>query len=190
MPTKPNTRLFLLRHAHSSWALPGQRDHQRPLDARGHAQAEELRALIAGRAFAFDRIVCSTATRAEATLDIVLGESLRGAGKCAERTNEPAEPQAPVVTPEICDGLYALGVDAYYEEARKGGTAILMIGHNPMIEAFALSLAGGGEDAALAALRRGLATCGMAIVDFAGPAGAIMPGAGHLAELIEPASRS
>ena len=33
-------RLILLRHAKSSWATPGQRDHERPLNPRGRSAAE------------------------------------------------------------------------------------------------------------------------------------------------------
>ena len=167
MPSAPTTRVFLLRHAHSSWALPGQRDHQRGLDSRGNREAARLAGFLARQDFRFDRIVCSTAARATATLDIVW----------PRRNGDPVEPS---------DDLYALETDAYFEVVAKGGRSILMVGHNPMIETFALSLAGSGEEDAVAAVRAGFPTCGLAILDFECPAAGIGPGSGHLARLVDP----
>lgn len=169
MPPEPTTRLFLLRHAHSSWALPGQRDHERGLDSRGDHEARRLAGFIASQDLHFDRIVCSTAKRASATLDIVWG-------------NRPGGD-----TIESSDDLYALETDAYYEVLAQGGESILMVGHNPMIETFALSLAGSAEELAMAALRAGFPTCGLAILDFDCAAARIGPGSGHLGRLVDPA---
>ncbi len=168
MPSAPTTRLFLLRHAHSSWALPGQRDHHRGLDSRGSEEARRLAGFVANEDFRFDRIVCSTATRATATLDIVL-------------SNRPGGDAV-----EFSDGLYALETEGYYEVLAKGGRSILMVGHNPMIETFSMSLAGTAEEAAMAAVRAGFPTCGLAILDFDCDAARIGPGNGHLARLVDP----
>lgn len=169
MPSKPTTRVFLLRHAHSSWALPGQRDHQRGLDDRGNREARRLAKFLAKQDFRFDRIVCSTAKRATATLEIVW----------------PHHPGVDAI--EASNDLYALETDAYYDELAKGGRSILMIGHNPMIETFCMSLAGSSEEAAMATLRAGFPTCGLAILDFECEAARIGPGSGHLAALVDPA---
>ena len=117
----------------------------------------------------FDRIVCSTATRASATLDIVW-PNYRG-----------------VDAVEFSDDLYALETDAYYALLAGGGKSILMVGHNPMIETFCMSLSGSAEEAAMAAVRAGFPTCGLAILDFACEAARIGPGSGHLASLVDPA---
>lgn len=169
MPCEPTTRLYLLRHAHSSWALPGQRDHQRGLDSRGNHEARRLAGFMASQDFRFDRIVCSTATRATATLEIVW------------------EDRPGIDAIESSDDLYALETDAYYEVLAQGGTSVLMVGHNPMIETFALSLAGSAEEIAMAAVRAGFPTCGLAIFDFDCDAEKIGPGSGHLARLVDPA---
>ena len=36
----PPTRIYLLRHAEAAWALPGQKDFDRPLSEKGYADAE------------------------------------------------------------------------------------------------------------------------------------------------------
>ena len=136
-------RLFVLRHAHSSWALPGQRDHQRALDDRGREDAKRLAETIRSEGIAIDCVQCSTATRAMETLEIVepaftsIGETIRS------------------------DDLYALGPEAYVDAmcTAPDARSVLIIGHNPMIEDFCLSLV--AEDSkAWFKLREGLPTCG------------------------------
>jgi len=66
-------RLFLIRHAKSSWVNPGLRDHDRPLSAKGARQLDLMRDEIHA-AGAFDGpVVCSTANRARLTLKGLLG---------------------------------------------------------------------------------------------------------------------
>jgi len=66
-------RLFLIRHAKSSWVNPGLSDHDRPLNARGARQLDLMRDEIHA-AGAFDGpVFCSTANRARLTLKGLLG---------------------------------------------------------------------------------------------------------------------
>lgn len=166
----PQSRLYILRHAHSSWALPGQRDHQRPLDERGRRDAPRLGAAIADADYSFDVVLCSTATRAVETLEAI-------------RAHLP-----PGYREELCDELYALDCEAYLAKARGQGSAasVLMIGHNPMIEEFTLALAPSGEKAALETLRDGFPTSGLAVVEFGTGLGEIAAGKGYLRRLIHP----
>lgn len=163
-------RLYVLRHAHSSWALPGQRDHLRPLDSRGRREAGVLAGFIARKGYQFDAVVCSTATRATETYDLI-------------RSEFPVPARQ-----ESSDDLYALGVEAYYDAARRHGdaSAVLLVGHNPTIEEFILSLAEAGEPSAMKAIRRGFPTCGLAIVEFSRPLSAIGKGSGRLRKLVDP----
>ncbi|MBB3999161.1 SixA phosphatase family protein [Aureimonas pseudogalii] len=117
------THLHLLRHAHSSWAEPGQRDHQRPLDERGRREATRLAGELAARPRAVDRVVCSTATRAVETFDLI----------------RPALPNG--FTVEWSDALYAEGVDAYFSALRSAPGSVLLVGHNPTLEELVDSLA-------------------------------------------------
>lgn len=162
--------LLILRHAHSSWARPGQRDHQRPLDTRGEEDAARLAEIVARERLSIDAVACSTATRAVdtlAALQAVIGEAV------------------PVA---YSDDLYALGTEAYYAAAKNGGeaAALLIVGHNPTIEDFTRSLAQSGEEEALAAIAAGFPTAALAIVGLDRPFGEIEPGSGHLCRVIRP----
>lgn len=169
MLQRATSRLFLLRHAHSSWALPGQRDHQRPLDERGRREAPLVGAAFARLGLAIDRILVSTATRAQETIE-AFGPFL------------PAD-----VDRRSLDELYALGPEAYVAAARHSGVSNLMlVGHNPMVEEAAASLAGDGDAGALEALRMGFPTAGLAILEFSVPLAEIAPASGHLAALLAP----
>ena len=174
MSAAPASRLLVLRHAHSSWAQPGQRDHQRPLDDRGRRQAAAMADFLVETGLRFDRVLCSTATRATETFDII--RPRLGFRPC-EATS---------------DLLYAVGVEAYYRTVRQqeGVGSLMLVGHNPMVEEFSLSLAGDGDPKALAALRRGMPTCALAVIDLDGPLAAIRPRCGHLARLVDPGELS
>jgi phosphohistidine phosphatase len=123
MSPATTTHLHLLRHAHSSWAVPGQRDHQRPLDERGRSEATRLAEELSANRRTVDRVVCSTATRAVQTFDLV-------------RAALPAG-----FTVEWSDALYAEGVDAYLAALRSEAGSVLLVGHNPTLEALVVLLA-------------------------------------------------
>ena len=162
--------LLILRHAHSSWARPGERDHQRPLDERGAADAERLAEIFVGEALRVDAVACSTARRAVDTLAPllpVLGDAV------------------PV---DYGDELYALGAEAYFAAAKKAGdvASLLVVGHNPMIEDFTRSLCDSGEDDAVAAIAGGFPTAALAIVGLDRPLAEIAAKSGRLLRIIRP----
>jgi len=67
-------KLFLIRHAKSSWKDPGLHDLDRPLNGRGRRQLDIMRELIHANG-AFDGpVFCSTALRARLTLAGLLGD--------------------------------------------------------------------------------------------------------------------
>lgn len=59
--------LYLCRHAKSSWAVPGQADHERPLNERGLRDAPDMACRFKERAEPLDLIVTSDANRALTT---------------------------------------------------------------------------------------------------------------------------
>ena len=59
--------LVLVRHAKSDWGDPGLPDHERPLNARGTANAPMMARRLADTGITVDRIVSSTAVRARTT---------------------------------------------------------------------------------------------------------------------------
>ena len=60
-------RLMLLRHAKSDWSTPGQRDHERPLNARGREAAGKMGAYMVRHALVPDLIVASPPCRLTAS---------------------------------------------------------------------------------------------------------------------------
>lgn len=134
-------RLWILRHAKSSWDHPGLADHDRPLAPRGRKAAKRIARWADANVVRPDLVLCSTAVRALATLDLVR----RGLGDPEERV-EPALYHA---SPDEILALVA---------ATDGAIAgILLIGHNPTLHEIAAVLAPPGPDAfptgALASLR-------------------------------------
>lgn len=170
MSDAPSSTLCLLRHAHSSRELKGQRDHLRPLDERGWADAATMGAAIARIRPPVGHVLCSTAVRARETFEAIRNDLPAGIGETWS------------------DELYALGVDAYYEAARtrRSDACVLMIGHNPMVEAFAASLLASGEASALARLKAGFSTACLAVMDFRHSLDAIAPGTGRLRQFLRP----
>jgi len=68
-------RLYLVRHAKSSWANGQQADFDRPLNSRGKKDAPEMgKHLRMRRAVSVDLVLCSTAKRAKATAKRLLKE--------------------------------------------------------------------------------------------------------------------
>lgn len=118
MPT-----LVMLRHAKSAYP-DGVDDHDRPLNARGERDARRAGELLAG-AFSFDRVLVSTATRAQQTWQLV-GEALPG------------------TTAESLPGLYLATVGELLDIVRQLGASgsALVVGHNPGLEECVSTLAG------------------------------------------------
>ena len=71
-----NRTLTLIRHAKSSWNQPDISDFQRPLNKRGLHDAPrigvELKRQLGSQGISFDQVLCSAATRARETLDLLL----------------------------------------------------------------------------------------------------------------------
>jgi phosphohistidine phosphatase len=140
-------RLLLLRHAHAAEGTP---DAERPLDERGRAEAARIGPRIAalGRP---ELALCSSARRARETFE------------AARRALSPA--------PELRleDALYLAPAERLLESLSEldGSLArILLVAHNPGLEALARGLASGGAPEALERLRRGLPPAGLAVLDL------------------------
>jgi len=131
-------RLSLLRHAKSSWGDPGERDFDRPLNARGRDAAPLMGAFMAKKDLAPDFIMCSTAARTRETLGLLV----------------PRLRTEPVV--EFRDDFYlaepAVMINAVRAADAKYGH-ILIIAHNPGMEMLAMRLCD-PESSDIAALAR------------------------------------
>ncbi|MCY0147286.1 histidine phosphatase family protein [Hoeflea sp. G2-23] len=144
-------RVFLVRHAHASWALPGTRDFDRPLDTRGRDEVRQLAAAMVVNGYEPDLVYCSTARRCEETLTLLL----------------PQLGLSPVI--ERSDTLYAGSHERYLDLIRASHAdsvrSIMIVGHNPMIEDTAQALLQDNSAAFAEALAGGFPTAGLLIVD-------------------------
>lgn len=126
-------RLILLRHAKSDWSGPNEPDHDRPLNLRGRLAAPLMGAWIAELAaeggWGVDAVLSSTSLRTRETWE-----------RLAPLIDRPP---APIFDNEI----YLADPETMLEALRKApetATTVLMLGHNPGIETFAMRLAARG----------------------------------------------
>ncbi len=139
-------RVWLLRHAKSRWDDPGLADHDRPLAPRGLRAAERIARWASDNEVRPDLVLCSSALRARATLDLVV----RALGNPAT---------------EIEEGLYhASGVELLERltAVHASVSEVLLVGHNPGLHELACLLAPPGPETfptgALAELRLAITT--------------------------------
>lgn len=150
--------LLVLRHAKSSHGAGAASDFERPLAPRGRRDAARVGRWLAARGLVPDRAVASPALRTRQTLELAL-EAL--GGPACEVEWEERLYEADLAT--------LLGVIEAHGAARR----LLLVGHNPGLEALVAHLAGGAAappegrkrfpTAALACFRAG------ALVELARP---------------------
>lgn len=141
--------LFCLRHAKSSWAEPGQDDHDRPLTPRGVRAAELMALYLAQRSERPTFALSSTARRAVDTLAPIRRHL--GVPYQTDRALYLAEPETLLARVGALDDAIP---------------AALVVGHNPGMHDFALSLSGGGDRAARAKLRERFPTAALAVIEL------------------------
>jgi phosphohistidine phosphatase len=123
-------RLWLLRHAKSSWDEPHLADHDRPLSARGRRAADAIGRWVDETEVRPDVVLCSSARRARETLAAVL-PGLGGD-----------------VAVLVEAGLYTFHAEdllARVRELPDGAASALLVGHNPAIEDLIVRLAREGN---------------------------------------------
>jgi len=117
-------RLIVMRHGKSSWADPGQLDHDRPLNKRGRRSATLVGRWLADNGYLPDRALVSTSLRTRETWD----------GVAAAVRSAPAE---------FVQALYHASPEAMLAVIRRDGAGaerLLVLGHQPGIGAFAAAL--------------------------------------------------
>ena len=145
-------RLALLRHAKSSWDDPALDDFDRPLNERGRHAAPLMGRLLQASKFVPDIVLCSSARRTRETLDYVMPYLAK-----------------PPQTLEFVNELYLASADdilACVHGIAAPGTRMLIVGHNPGMQAFASQLAISGDAAKVARLRDKFPTGALAIYSF------------------------
>jgi phosphohistidine phosphatase len=162
-------RLFLLRHAKSSWADQAMDDHERPLTSRGRKAADRIGEYLRSNGYLPDLVLCSSAVRARETLGRVLpflGSDL---------------------TVRVEDELYGASVDqllARLQEVPPDVGSTMMVGHNPGIEQLARTAVAPIKGTSL---ETGFPTAALAAIDFRVRAWSrVGPGSGTLAAFVTP----
>jgi phosphohistidine phosphatase len=161
--------LFLLRHAKSSWDDPELADHDRPLAPRGRRAAKAMAEHLRRERIAPSVVLCSSARRAQETLE-------RIAPALGDDASVLIEP-----------GLYPASASSLLERLRQlpeGTGSALLVGHNPAVQELALTLAGGGPRRA--AMERKYPTAALATLGFEGSWSELDAGAAELVDFVTP----
>ena len=137
-------KLYLVRHAKSSWKDMSLSDQQRPLNGRGKKNAPEMGKRLAEAGIRIDRLISSPATRARDTARHIA-----------------AAIDFPDNSIEINDDLYFHGVNSMLEII--SGTdervqTLMLVGHNPDMTEMLNDLCGYQVD--------NMPTCAIACISF------------------------
>lgn len=123
--TKQIKQLVLLRHAKSNWDDPLLADIDRPLAKRGRRAGHRIAAWLKKQRIRPDVVLCSPAVRTRETLELI-------ADVIAETT--------PVVYDK---GLYLAEMEdllAHVRQVDGAAACVMVIGHNPGMQDFAVAL--------------------------------------------------
>jgi phosphohistidine phosphatase len=161
-------RLYLVRHAKSSWKDEGLADHDRPLARRGRRAAKAIGRHLREQGVEPELVLCSTAS---------VRETLEGM--------EPALRRGAIrVEPELY-GAGAAELLARLHEIAPAVRSVMVIGHNPALEQLALLLARHGSTRS--ELEAKFPTGALATLAFRGPGWAALDrGTTELIEFIRP----
>lgn len=145
-------RLVLLRHAKSDYP-PGIPDHDRPLADRGRRDAPAAGEWIAGHVGDVDRVLVSSAARAQQTWALVA-------------------PHVSVLDSVITEpGIYEASTAELVEivgSLPDTATTVVLVGHNPGFEDLAARLAVDGDPDAIGRMAVKYPTSGIALLDAEG----------------------
>lgn len=143
-------RLYILRHAKSSWAQPGLSDSDRPLNEKGNQQVEALSDWIKKAAQKPEKVLCSPAARTLQTYGGI--QSSIGSAKLD-------------VQKDLYIGLMEDYLDAIW---RQTDQTIMIIGHNPTCDELTRYLTKPSSPAAEKLMAHHFGTATMAVLDFDG----------------------
>lgn len=166
-------RLFLLRHAKSSWADPGLVDFDRPLNRRGREAAPRMGEYMREEGLLPDLVLCSAARRAQETWDLVSQELGKEAPVKVQRGLYLATPSRLLTT-----------INRQTPEVE----ALLLVGHNPGMETLTARLAGrDSKKKAVLSLQEKFPTATLAVFDCdIADWSDLEEGGGRLVHLVKP----
>jgi phosphohistidine phosphatase len=165
-------KLFLLRHAKSSWDDPELDDFDRPLNGRGRKAARAMGKYLERQAIRPSLVLVSAAARTRATFELI-APRLDGAPSVVEA------------------GLYEASSTQLLERLRRlddRDPSVMLVAHNPGLEQLALTLCGEDDASeALARLRDKFPTGALAVLEAElGHWAELAPGTCRLAAFVRP----
>lgn len=143
--------LIFLRHAKSSWALPGIDDFDRPLNERGNSAAPQMANWLVSESIKPDVIICSSAKRTQETLAHI--EPLFG-----QHTVSIMEPNLYLASSSTLFNC-AAQLDDTLETA-------MLLAHNPGLHDAALTALTATSRRESGELRSRFPTCACAVISF------------------------
>ncbi|GAB2776115.1 histidine phosphatase family protein [Streptomyces chlorus] len=147
-------------------------DRERPLAERGRTDAAVAGRKLADSAIAFDLALCSTATRTRETWKLAVHEFPRRPKTVYEERIYEASPGELI---------------ALLNETPDDAQNVLLVGHNPGVQAAAEILAGSAEgDAGERMSRRGYPAAAFAVLSFTGSWKSLEPGVATLLDYWAP----
>jgi phosphohistidine phosphatase len=168
-------RLILLRHAKSAWP-DDVADHERPLARRGRHDAPAAGRWLRASGNVPDLVLCSTARRTRETWALAR----------QELGDDP-----PVTYTERVYGATAAELLTLARQTPPEIAAVLIVGHDPAMQALTLELADGqpaaGDAGELAKVRAKFPTAAIAVLAFTGAWPDLGPGQARLEAFVRPA---
>lgn len=165
-------KLYLLRHAKSSWNEPALKDFDRPLAPRGWNTAPLIGNYMTDKGYHPTCALCSPARRTRETLEII----------------EPLLPGNIEVF--MNDSLYHAEPSGLLELIRAippKCRELLTVGHNPATQELAVLLTGEGDRRLWQSLWSHFPTAGLAVLEFdVASWEELTPRSGRLADFITP----
>ena len=159
-------RLFILRHAKSSWGDHSLADFDRPLAERGERDAPRM-----GRAFQNLKVQASDLKEQGASLDRLFSSPAKRARQTAKRFSKAAEI---AVETEFDDRIYGASSSELKSIVRKlpsEADNVMIVGHNPGFEDLVSRLTGQS---------RHMPTCALACIEFKGEWSDVEDGSGKV----------
>jgi len=167
-------RIVLLRHAKSSYPH-GVPDHDRPLAGKGRRNAQAAGAWFVREGPRVSLALCSDATRARHTWEIVRSELVK------------AKLDAPTRLEPLLYGASPYDVLELIRELPTEVTTVVLIGHEPTMSGTSLWLAGDGSDpSALAQVAERFSTSALAVLRCRGRWADLAPGSAVLETYARP----
>jgi phosphohistidine phosphatase len=157
-----NRRLYVLRHAKSSWDDPALTDHDRTLAPRGLKAAKLLAKHLRDQDIRPGLVLCSTAVRARETLDRL--------GLNGEQSIENELYNASA-------GQWIARLNRVPDETE----SVMAIGHNPALQQLVLALSGNNAE-----VERKFPTAALATLSLGCAWSEVQPGCAELTALVRP----